>query len=315
MARLRYLGLVAELAGSGLTNSATSVDFAAALTYAGGTAVPTLSGDYIPLTILDSDGVPAEVVYLTAYTSAATTGTIARGKEGTTGVSHSSGAVIVDAHLPSDVYASRVDDPEEWGANLGYDVEWAPGSSAVPSGWAWVNQGTATATRTKGKLLISEPTAASGNQLRLIERAIPSESTFEATVRLTGRVMPAAGTFGHFISLRDSVGSKIVTFGMSGAGASTWSFSRWDWTNASTLSSAALSTVTDAVLTMRYWRIRKNSATSWDFECSQDGVVFDTITAALNVQTFLGTAPTHIGVGLWRNNVLTSMSCDWFRVR
>jgi hypothetical protein len=314
MARLRYLGLVAELAGSGLTNSATSITFAAALTHAGGTAVPTLSGDYIPLTILDSDGVPSEVVYLTAYTSAATTGTISRGKEGTTGVSHSAGAVIVDAHLPSDIYASRVDDPEEWGPNLGYDVEWAPGGTAVPSGWAWVNQGTATATRTKGKLLLSEPTAASGNELRLIERAIPSESTFEATVKMSGRFWPPAGTFGHFICLRDSVSGKISAFGFNGQGSSTWSMGRWDWTNASTSSATSLTT-TDAALVPRFWQIKKNSATSWDFRLSIDGVVWDTYTAAHNVTTFLGTAPTHIGVGLWRNNQVTAMAVDWFRVR
>lgn len=315
MARLRYNGLVSTLGGSGLTSGATSVTFAAALTHSGGTAVPTLSGDYIPLTLLNTSGVPVEIVYLTAYTSGATTGTIVRGREGTTGVAHSAGAVIHQAHVTADVYADPVDDPGQWGGlDLGYDTELNV-AGGLPSGWAWVNQGTATFTRTKGRGIITEPTLGSGNQLRLIDRAIPTESTFEATVKLAGRVWPPAGTFGHYISLRDSVSGKIVTFGMNGAGASTWAFGRWDWTNASTLSAASLSTVSDAVLTYRYWRIRKNSATSWDFEASQDGTVFDTVSAAHNVQTFLGTAPTHIGWGLWRNNVLTSASCAWFRVR
>jgi hypothetical protein len=100
MARLRYNGLRAELAGSGLTNSATAITFAAALTHSGGTNVPTITGsDYIPLAILDSDGRLVEVVYLTAYTAAATTGTISRGQESTTGVSHGSGVGI--AHGPT----------------------------------------------------------------------------------------------------------------------------------------------------------------------------------------------------------------------
>lgn len=111
MARLRYNGLASGSGGSeanvtlggSLTNSATSVTFAAALTYGGGTAVPTISGsDYLPLSILNSNGKVREVVHLTAYTSGATTGTIARGKEGTTGVSHASGATVQQGALVDD---------------------------------------------------------------------------------------------------------------------------------------------------------------------------------------------------------------------
>lgn len=95
MARLRYNGLRGTL-GASLTNSATSVTFAAALTSLGSN-VATISGsDYIPLALLDSNGLTAEIVHLTAYTSGATTGTIARGKEGTSGVSHSNGAAFVN---------------------------------------------------------------------------------------------------------------------------------------------------------------------------------------------------------------------------
>ena len=97
MARLRYNGLTAAL-GASLTNSATSITFAAGLTHSGGTNVPTIAGsDYIPLTILDSSGNVSEIVYLTAYTAAATTGTISRGQEGTSGVAHSSDDKIVHA--------------------------------------------------------------------------------------------------------------------------------------------------------------------------------------------------------------------------
>jgi hypothetical protein len=207
-----------------------------------------------------------------------------------------------------------VDDPAEWGTDLGYDAEWESGDPAVPTGWAWVNQGTATATNTFGRCLLEEPTAASGNNLRMIEQAIPSAGTFTATIKMAGRIWPPAGTFGHFIHLRDSVGGRIVAFGANGQGASTWSLGRWDWTNATTSSSTSL-TATDAALIPRFWRIRKNSATSWDFQLSLDGVVWDTHTAAHNVQTFLTTAPTHIGFGLWRNNVVTAVAADWFRIR
>lgn len=103
MARLRYNGLRGTLGGS-LTNSATSVTFGAALSYNNGTAVPTITGsDYIPLTILDSSGNLSEVVNLTAYTSGATTGTIARGQEGTSGVSHASGDKWVQGATVRDI--------------------------------------------------------------------------------------------------------------------------------------------------------------------------------------------------------------------
>lgn len=103
MARLHYNGVKGALSGSH-TNSVTTITLAAALTHSGGTNVPTVaSPDYIPLSIHDSSGVLSEVVWLTAYTAGATTGTIARGKEGTTGVSHSSGDKVQDAMLVADL--------------------------------------------------------------------------------------------------------------------------------------------------------------------------------------------------------------------
>ncbi len=99
MARLRYNGLSAVSADA-LTSGETTITFAAALTHSGGTAVPTIaSPNHLPLSILDVDGRLAEIVHLTAYTSGATTGTIVRGREGTTGVAHDTGVAFV--HAPS----------------------------------------------------------------------------------------------------------------------------------------------------------------------------------------------------------------------
>lgn len=94
MARLRYNGLTAEL-GAALTSGDTTITFAAALTSAAG-AVPTITGsDYIPLTILDATGAVSEIVSLTAYTTAATTGTITRAQESTTAAAHAIGDGVV----------------------------------------------------------------------------------------------------------------------------------------------------------------------------------------------------------------------------
>lgn len=106
--RLRYNSLRAAL-GASLTASGTTITFAAPLTHSNGTNVPTIAGgDYIPLSILN-DGELEEIVYLTAYTSGATTGTITRGRETTTGVTHAIGLVVICA-------PSALDLGEEWTA-------------------------------------------------------------------------------------------------------------------------------------------------------------------------------------------------------
>jgi hypothetical protein len=105
MARLRYNGLSNSL-GASLSDSATSVTFASKLTHVGGD-VPTITGtDYIPLSILDANGKCAEVVHLTAYTMAGTSGTVARGKEGSAGVAHDNGRVFVNGGLVADIEQS-----------------------------------------------------------------------------------------------------------------------------------------------------------------------------------------------------------------
>jgi hypothetical protein len=103
MARLHYNGVSGTLGGS-LTNSGTTITLAGALTHSGGTNVPTIaSPDYLPLSILNSSGNLSEIIYLTAYTSGATTGTISRGQESTTGVSHSAGDAVTHASTAADI--------------------------------------------------------------------------------------------------------------------------------------------------------------------------------------------------------------------
>lgn len=101
MTRLRYDGLSTTL-GADLTG--TSISFATPLTHAGGTAVPTIgAGNYIPLSIMTSAGRLAEIVYLTAYTAGATTGTVIRGQEGTSSATRAATARVVHAPTVTDV--------------------------------------------------------------------------------------------------------------------------------------------------------------------------------------------------------------------
>lgn len=100
MARLRYNNALGLL-GAGLTSGGTTITFSPAPAFA------TLTGDdYIPLQLdppaSHTPSASFEVVYLTAYTAGATTGTISRGQEGTSGVSHSTAAQWVAGPTASD---------------------------------------------------------------------------------------------------------------------------------------------------------------------------------------------------------------------
>lgn len=102
--RLRYNNLSGTL-GADLTTTTTSITFGAKLTYNNGVNVPTLAGgDFIPLSI-DEGTSKFEVVKLTAYTAAATSGTISRGFDGTSdpGVTHTNGSPLMCAPNTNDV--------------------------------------------------------------------------------------------------------------------------------------------------------------------------------------------------------------------
>ena len=82
--RLRYNNQSGSL-GASLSSGGTTITFGAAPGFA-----TIVSPDYIPL-VLEYGSTTEEIVWLTAYTAGATTGTIVRGQEGSTGISHSSG--------------------------------------------------------------------------------------------------------------------------------------------------------------------------------------------------------------------------------
>lgn len=83
--RMRYDGIETYLA-TNLGSGVTTIQFTTALTADGGAPIATLqANEYLPLTILDANYRLSEIVYLTAYTSGAVTGTIERGAEGTLG--------------------------------------------------------------------------------------------------------------------------------------------------------------------------------------------------------------------------------------
>lgn len=93
--RLYYNDLRATLSGTH-TSAVTALNFAAALTHANGTNVPTLAGgDFFLLSVLDASGNLVEIVKVTAYTAAATSATVVRAQEGTPATAFTAGQKVV----------------------------------------------------------------------------------------------------------------------------------------------------------------------------------------------------------------------------
>lgn len=81
MARLRVNNQSGSLSGT-LAAGATTISFAVAPGF------PTIaSPDYVAI-VLDYGTTSEEIVWMTAYTASATTGTIVRGQEGSSNVNH-----------------------------------------------------------------------------------------------------------------------------------------------------------------------------------------------------------------------------------
>lgn len=120
----RRHNLLSNTLGAALATGATSITFGSAL-QEGGSNIATLGTDeYLPLTI------ESEIVYLTAYTAGATTGTVARAKESTVdpGVDHPNGAAVKNTPTKVDIK-----DASAWTA-LSLSNSWVANSaSTIPA--------------------------------------------------------------------------------------------------------------------------------------------------------------------------------------
>lgn len=97
--RKRRHNLLSGTLGAELASGATNITFAAALQEYG-SDIATLAADEHLVLVIES-----EVVYLTAYTSGATTGTVVRGKEGSTDATHANGTALKSAPTKTDFWA------------------------------------------------------------------------------------------------------------------------------------------------------------------------------------------------------------------
>lgn len=102
--RLRYDALTPTTIAATIDDNDTTITFPSALQEWGSNIATIGTDQYIPL-VLYSDDTDREIIYLTAYTAGATTGTILRAQEGSTGVAHTNGDSCL--HVPTAVDFGR----------------------------------------------------------------------------------------------------------------------------------------------------------------------------------------------------------------
>jgi hypothetical protein len=111
VSRLRFNNISGTAAGNGLTfTSATTTTG----TWASAPAFPAIVFPDFAVVVVNPDQANEEIVYLTAYTPGATSGTFSRAQEGSTGAAHSGEAWVHGPtaddfkSAPSRVFASQI---------------------------------------------------------------------------------------------------------------------------------------------------------------------------------------------------------------
>lgn len=310
MSRLRYNDLATGASGStvtlalgaSLTSGATAVTFNAALTYDNGIAVPTLAGtDYIPLHILDSNGHLSETVWLTAYTAAATSGTITRGQEGTTGIAHSSGDKIV--HSPTVLDIPTVKDAR-WSPLSGQTTSDEFNDASLDSAWVRVD-GTGAAS---GNIAWTE----NADVVSAYNIGGDTTDKFHALVRPLsglGGSLVAGDAFTTCVRLWCPAATNFAFTGLvftdgttHGAGNQVWaevgvgatgpnSLQVFSWTNFGTAGTSAGALSAALPIHLVYVRLVMTATNTWRADYSIDGVSWIKGKATLSKTI----TPTHVG--------------------
>lgn len=200
------------------------------------------------------------------------------------------------------------DDEFQWGNGT-----FLPGDVNDPL-WAWVNQGSATATMTNGAMILAADTTAS-NSLRMLANSLTlpgTPYTFTAFVDLTS--LSAAG--GCTLGLRESSTGKIATtflFNNVGTGVTQpqMYIAAYNWTSATANSSVILYS---GVSPAYYLRIQ-NDGTNIKFSYSPptDGINYYQIASETIVSAFT-TAPNQLILGT-NSAATTAPVCTWDYVR
>ncbi len=174
--------------------------------------------------------------------------------------------------------------------------------------WAWVNQGTATATLARGAILLTA-LAHNGNDLKIIKQTLPGGNwTYRAKISLVGIT---AGSMTVGMLLRESGTGKLMSNAIAVVGGG-FQFGVPTYTNPTTFSANALSVACGA--TTQYFEIEYNG-TNYIFRASPNGLTYQPF-ATVAKASFFTTAADEIGLFTDSNNSASrdlTLSCEWFR--
>lgn len=203
------------------------------------------------------------------------------------------------------------DNPGAWvdafGAVSAYDCEFArtTNPTGLPTNWVYQNQNSATYVEQLGKGIVS---IASGfnsiNQLTCVVQPVSAASAYTAV----GKVTPtndAAVTFTPGLVLTD--GTKAIAVWTT---ADLGIVSRWSNITSTYVDNIGSVTCPDE---FGYYKIKKNSASSYDFFTSRDGTNWLTLLTGYDVGAYL--TPTHFGFMCRQPAGACTFCFDWFRVR
>lgn len=223
--------------------------------------------------------------------------------DGGTGASTAAGA-----QTNLGVAGNRVDSPPS--APNAADYEFEATATSLPSGWSWVNQGAASYDESLGAGVITTvaDNLSAAPAWRGIARNLPAGSTWTIKTKMTLTAMQ--GTVGTFagLGLRES-GTGELSIIYLRAQPSHYGVSRYSSPSAFSADVAAQAGRVTSPASM-YFAIRKNSATSFDWMVSHDGIGWLTLAAANDSSAFF--TPDQL-VLISESDVVGKVSYHWLR--
>jgi len=306
-----------RFANGGLSSLSAGIDNATtSLTVASAVGFPTGGNFRI---VIDS-----EIMLVTSVQGQ--TFTVTRGAEGTTAASHLAAAAVFHV-LTAGSLAQRDSDQFATGAIANCDAAGQAGRLYMPTeglvsqdngsfwdmmpyhrftppvstNFTWVNQGTSTVADTKGMMVLSPCSVASGDSLRVLVQTAPAPP-YEFTVAMLVQNPLYAGSWqiGQFgICWRESASGKLLTFGW-GSNNYPLNFSYAQWTNPTTLSASQFTV--QAPLHHLFWIRFSDDGTNRTVKVSGDGANFEQVCAPQS-RTLFCTADQ---IGVFANSWKTS---------
>jgi hypothetical protein len=180
----------------------------------------SIDGSQTTLTVLDGTVFPAvgnfrlsiedEILLCTSRSS--NTLTVIRGQEGTSGASHAS-TTPVSQRVTAGAF-------ETWGRNNITDIVSPPlnqivddaGAPLVAAGFAWVNQGGASATDQGGSIVLRHPATANAVEYRALALTAPTPP-YSYVAALTALLIPGTSATGAVgVGFRESSTGEMVAF-------------------------------------------------------------------------------------------------------